>query len=60
MDWMGVFVEVPNKLTSGEKVLQVADLVLPLQTLQGWDISRLVPGSWDTLARLGSHRMGQA
>lgn len=30
MDWMGAFVELSNKLTLGEKVLEMADLLLAL------------------------------
>lgn len=35
MDWMGVFVELPSKLTLGKKVLQMADLVLALPNSRG-------------------------
>lgn len=63
MDWMGVFIELPNKLTLGEKVLQMADLVLALLNPAGLGHQRA--GAW----LLGypcqpglsqNHRMGQA
>lgn len=56
MDGLGdVFVELPNKLTLGEKVLQMADLVLALLNPAGLGHQRA--GAWDTLASLGSHRI---
>lgn len=44
MDWMGAFVELSNKLTLGEKVLEMADLLLALPNPGG--LEHQDAGAW--------------